>query len=229
MFGAPVHVTTHIPTCTEVACVIQPFGTFEKVRPRRKQETTQCSTLWVRTSRALVHGGPSIHQKTFNGLPEFVFRDNFKSPKPEIDKCPCRWRNEHRDHVECGEDWDEEVETIEHVSGRVAGKKCEERLCKRCRNGQQMSKIEASSAHACAHNNVISAEQVLRYTHDRGKSLARKNRKTSRKNRSAGREQLMANKTSNACTFDSSRLAQNRFSCRRETIRFFPRRTEWTM
>ena len=149
------------------------------------------------------------------------FRDNVKSPKPELDKCPCRWRNEHRDHVERGDDWNEEVETIEHASDRVAGKKCEERLRKRCRNAQQMSKLEASSTHACAHNNVISVEHVLRYTHDRGKSLGRKKRKTSRKNRSAGSRQLVANKTSNACTFDSSRLARNRFSCRRETIRFF--------
>ena len=76
---------------------------------------------------------------------ETSFLDNVKSPKAELDKCPCRWRNEHHDHVERGDDWNEEVETIEHASDRVAGKKCEERLRKRCRNAQQMSKFEATA------------------------------------------------------------------------------------
>ena len=219
--GALVDVATHIPTCIEVPCVIQPFGTFEQVRPRGNQKIAHCSTLWVRTSRALVHGDPSFPEKRSMVFETSFFRDNVKSPKPELDKCPCRWRDEHCDHVERGDDWNEAVETIEHASDSVAGKKCEERLWKRCRNAQQMSKIEASRTHACAHKNVISVEHVLRCTHDRGKSLDRKKRKTSRKNRSAGRRQLVANKTSNACTFDSSRLAENHFSCRRETIRFF--------
>ena len=147
--GAPVDVATHIPTCTEIPCVIQPFGTFEQVRPRRNQKIAQCSTLWVRTSRALVHGGPSFPKKRSMVFETSFFRDYVNSPKPELDKCPCRWRNEHRDHVERGDDWNEEVETIEHASDRVAGKSVKNDCGKdaatlnRCQKSRQAVRMHA--------------------------------------------------------------------------------------